>query len=593
MWALTPDTEGVSCGLGGDVDRLCREPQLRGLRPNDLARALEISPQRAQAAILRLASYAVKRPLSGVRGRSFDEAISQAGRPAKRQSIIYSPDAAGGFGTPASPTVLPPGVQDPRTRSFTASMLDPVLVAKYGEEAVRGIGYSGLVPPPEDLDRVAIFSAPPIDWPGNMFQWPGGPSLVSGIYPKWSDIQTAGQTELGRPDLDAVAVKGAIGWWRQAFALGPLPEDSEGEAVNGSVAYDWPRVGDNRERRIYFWGFGKDGRLYKHMQVQKFDTSEKRFRIFNKWSQDLTFVYKDNPPRWEAGWDFGDWLTQNKMTISTAIQLAAAAILTVVSLGAAAAGNVALATSIGLATAAQRAFVSGMTGLATGNWDQALQSFIAVTQNMAKLPITAEGAPKIPEELKQLAENPALKSFASIVKDAQSSEVGQLIQRAVELARTKQVTISPNDVAAAKALVPAELQIWFDRAFNLGAGAPAQRGAVPWYALPTYDFATVLGTAANPPQQGSRSVVIQTGPDLRTLEQQLADAIAIAKIFCDKGRPECAYAQSKVEELKASVERAKTMQVLTPKTATAPILPSGAAVPVAVGGGLLALLFFL
>lgn len=100
MWATAPETEGVACDVSDPVvQALCKYPHLRGLKPFDLAKALRVSPARAQMAILKFAGMA-----SGSRivfeGISADDAMSQAGRAAPPTGLRFedSPDA----GAPAS-----------------------------------------------------------------------------------------------------------------------------------------------------------------------------------------------------------------------------------------------------------------------------------------------------------------------------------------------------------------------------------------------------------------------------------------------------------------------------------------------------------
>jgi hypothetical protein len=95
MWALAPETEGVTCEIDDPVARaLCTDPNLRSLPPRDLAERLGISIAQAQAGILRLASQA-----SGVRvvlrGVSFDEAIAEGGKAMGRHPIAYARSDAG------------------------------------------------------------------------------------------------------------------------------------------------------------------------------------------------------------------------------------------------------------------------------------------------------------------------------------------------------------------------------------------------------------------------------------------------------------------------------------------------------------------
>lgn len=99
MWAVAPETEGVSCGFGDPIeDALCKRPELRGLRPRDLAQALGVTPAKAQIAILEVAAKATGKRIT-FEGVSLDEALGQSGGSAPPTSLRYSEDAGGLFDT--------------------------------------------------------------------------------------------------------------------------------------------------------------------------------------------------------------------------------------------------------------------------------------------------------------------------------------------------------------------------------------------------------------------------------------------------------------------------------------------------------------
>lgn len=429
----------------------------------------------------------------------------------------------GGFATPAKPGLLPPGYTDPRVRSFTKGVPDPALVAQYGFDAVTQIGVLGLVPVDEDLNRVAIFVPPPLNWPGSQFTWldttPSGP-LPDGSYrePTWADVQRAG-TAIGRPDLDALAVKSSIAWWRQAYALGPLPEDEQELDVEGSETWNWPPgtegdtlSGPQMIRRIYFWGYGKDGKLYKHMQLQK---GRSTFAIYNKWGQDLTFVFRPESGQWIAGWDFGDWFTQNKEAIVKGIQLAVTAAMMCIPFANAAVGvvggllfgatqyglSLGTAAAIGAAVTAQQAFVAGMTAVAKGDLGEAFKYFSNMATSLAKVPVN--GAPQIlPAEFQQFVQNPAIQAMAKTVQAVGTGDINALVQKGAELAKAAAIKVGQEEVWQARALVPGNLKPWFDIAVAKGGAALAQRvdmlGKAAWYAAGVHDFGTTIGAMANP-----------------------------------------------------------------------------------------------
>jgi hypothetical protein len=448
----------------------------------------------------------------------------------------------GGFATPSAPGVLAPGTTDPRVRAFTAAILDPDLVAKYGADAVAQLGYAGLVPPEEDLDRVALFTPPPINWPGQYYQWldpttwPDG-QLPDGSYrdPTWADVQLAG-TRIGRPDLDALAVKSSLAWWRQAYALGPLPEDQQYPDTEGSETWNWPgtasfhgiQTGGNGEpqvvREIYFWGFGKDGKLYQHMQLQK-NGWWNTFFIYNKWGQDLTFVKQNG--QWIAGWDFGDWFTQNKQIIIADLELATSAILMCLPFANAAAGFIAgtlfgisqfglsigVAAAISAAETAQQAFIAGMIAVAKGDLSAAYKYFANMVASLDKVPIP--GSPdSIPNQLKEFVASTPVKQLAAVIKETGDGDPSVLVKKAIEMGKAKLVSLAPADLFEARKMIPEQLRPWFDRATKEGASA-LSRIDVPWYAKGVHDFGTVLGTIANPSTGGVHAPrYMDTGPDI-------------------------------------------------------------------------------
>lgn len=557
-------------------------------------------------------------------------------------------DAQGGFATPAAPGLLSPGMTDPRVRSFTAAILDPNLVAQFGEDAVKQAGISGLVPPPEDLDRVALFAPPPIsgDWPG--FQWldiTGEPDakLPDGSYrdPTWADVQKAG-TLIGRPDLDGEAVKSCLAWWRQAYALGPLPEDEQGVDDPRSSSWNWPLAHgqtstDNFIRRIYFWGFGKDGRLYKHMQVQKSDGFG-NWHIFNQYGQNLTFVW--NGSQWLAGWDFGDWFTQNKVTIVKGLQLAVTAVIMCIPFASAAVGAVAgvlfgvsnfglsigVATAIGSAVAAQQAFIAAMTAIAKGDLGEAFKYFSNMVTDLGSVPVNGD-AKLFPPEFTAFVQNPAVQGLAKVVEQAKAGDINSIVKKAAELGGSV-VKMGTAEIYAARSLVSPELIPWFDRAAREGGAALARRGSVPWYAIGVHDFGTAIGTLADPiTVTGVRAPKAIPKPldydtmTLAELESQYAQSLAnypkVAATAYGQSHPAfLAKYQDNINQLKVAIDVRKNPNILVqqggggatltfaqalalskknatqapaPVAVTAPASP----LPIAVGGGLLALLFFL
>jgi hypothetical protein len=93
MWAQVPETEGGSCDCSDPVkEALCRDPNLRGLPPHELARAVGVDPIRAQRAIFDMAAQLTGRHVLQ-HGLSLDETLSIAGSPSRRKPIIQAPEA--------------------------------------------------------------------------------------------------------------------------------------------------------------------------------------------------------------------------------------------------------------------------------------------------------------------------------------------------------------------------------------------------------------------------------------------------------------------------------------------------------------------
>lgn len=104
MWAQVPETEGGSCDCSDPVkEALCRDPNLRGLPPVELARAVGVDPMRAQRTILDMAAALTGRHVFQT-GLSLDDALSIGGAPSARKPIVMAPEA-GAFDRPGPVTV--------------------------------------------------------------------------------------------------------------------------------------------------------------------------------------------------------------------------------------------------------------------------------------------------------------------------------------------------------------------------------------------------------------------------------------------------------------------------------------------------------
>lgn len=95
MWAQVPETEGGSCDCSDPVkEALCRDPNLRGLTPVELAQAIGVPPMQAQKTILDMAAQLTGRHVMH-QGLSLDDALSIAGSPSRRKAIVMAPEARG------------------------------------------------------------------------------------------------------------------------------------------------------------------------------------------------------------------------------------------------------------------------------------------------------------------------------------------------------------------------------------------------------------------------------------------------------------------------------------------------------------------
>lgn len=93
MWATAPETHGVACDVSHPVSQaLCKYPELRGLKPGELAKALRVTPAQAQMGILIFAGNATGTRIT-FEGISADDAMSQSGRAAPKTSLRFSSDA--------------------------------------------------------------------------------------------------------------------------------------------------------------------------------------------------------------------------------------------------------------------------------------------------------------------------------------------------------------------------------------------------------------------------------------------------------------------------------------------------------------------
>lgn len=593
MWALAPETSGIGCvGLGRVADALCRRPELRGLSPASLARALGTTEDEAARGIARLAVAMVGAPVDAGRLGSLDVVLGGSGRSAPPSSAFTTDEASGGMATPSRSYVMNPGTTYPDARTLPTV---PVQLVTLQLPAI------GPAPPMvarvelpariEDLDTLAGLTGPPYK------------DLEHGFgYDKWSDF---------------VGAYGVLGQAKAAslFALfrafGALPEDAQFQDDASQPWYGWPSGSDHLTREIFVWAYGPNA-LYQQMQVQKYDERAQRWRVFNKWGQDLMFARARGSDAWTAGWDFGDWFVQHAQEFGQAMQLAVSAVIAVMSFGA----GTPIVAATAAAMAVQRAFVAAMTGIATGDFGAAMAGFVSLGASLAGVNAAAGGEllKNLPPEFQQLAQQPAMKQVGALVASAQSSDLGKLITQAVAIGKTLE-PVTAATIANAKTMVPDNLRPWLERGFAAGASFNVStRANVPWYGLGAYDFGASLGAVA-----GAQAAVKATkvrggggGPALDTLplEQQRATLIQVRDAFAAKGRPEAANVQAQIDAIDAKIAAAKLGMAMAPPAAPSVVLASrvaamprpqpvnvppskGSAALPAVGLGLAALLFFL
>lgn len=568
MWALAPETEGVGCeALGGVADALCRRPELRGLPPPALARALGVAPREARAGIERLAIATTGRTLAGA---SLDEVLGLAGRPAAPVPILYapdasglddSPDAAGGYGTPARPELWGPGMTEPAARFLPSAPRMTIQVAPFPQAPPVSVEVPADLEARDALVRLGVVK------------------LARGFGPQsWADLLR---------DYGDVGAFAASVQLRRMLPFGNLLEDCEFQDEPGQPWFGWPGGNDHATRQVFAWALGPDA-VYQHMQVQKFDGAAKRWRIFNQWGQDLTFVRPAPGAAWSAGWDAGDWTAQHAREIAQAFATALQALMTVMSFGAGSAAMAATAAG----QAAAYAFSSGMKAIITGDWSAAIGDFLKMAGSLAALDnatgheLSKKLSENVPDAMKDLANSDAVKGIAGLVADTQSSDVFKLVERAQAIGK-QLATVTDAGIAQMRAKMAEASPSagpYFDRgvAAGLNLSVPDVRGSVPWYALGAFDAGASLGAIV----QAQRVQVVSAG--VRGLMRQQAAAAAFAT---------APAAVAPMGGGGALAGGAIAFRRFKPMTAPAPVVgatPVSGGAAVAVGGaGLLALLFFL
>jgi hypothetical protein len=378
---------------------------------------------------------------------------------------------------------------------------------------LRGI-YKPAPETAEDLELLVAFIAQGgTDALSKFFEMKGSFPQCAGEVCTWADFINRGKT--------GEAVK----WWTRAYQAGPLPEDEEFVSPPGSPAYAWPDATSTLERRIYAWRFDGDN-LYKAMEIQKWDEKEQRWRIFNKWGQNLIWTAKNS--QWEAGWDLGDWVSQRRADIANAIWLGFNAIISIVTLGAGAA----IAASYTAAQAAQQAWVEGMKKAFNGDAAGAAADFGKTITAIAKVNIPPEGLPKFNVDTKNALEDLSkigpFQKVAALVADAKTSDPLKLLESASKLGGAKFLNVTENDIKAIRGMFPAPSTTYY---FDLGRQYAANivNANPPWYAAGAFNLGGILETALHAPAVGQRGSRVRQILDEALIRQQ-ADLLKLVEI---------------------------------------------------------------
>jgi hypothetical protein len=292
------------------------------------------------------------------------------------------------------------------------------------------------------------------------------------------------------------------------FVGSPLPEDMLGELAS---APNWPNQGDNLEQRIFSWRLKTvewdsaipHYELRKAMQIQKWNTKEEKWQVYNQWGHDLTFEYDPIKKTWSAGADVGEWLNAHGKEIFTAFNVVFTAASAMTGYGAVIGGIQAASKALAIAAA-------------TGDWNKIFEAIKAAGAAMAQLPGVAEFGQALADAglvtLKGVFNlNSATQAIFPIVAEAQGNltkildnaeKMRQLAASSLALVKapTKTVEQMRTDIAEIRQNVIApNLLPWFDKAVTkANAGQPVQQYApdhpVPYYAQGVWDAGVAAGT---------------------------------------------------------------------------------------------------
>jgi hypothetical protein len=292
-----------------------------------------------------------------------------------------------------------------------------------------------------------------------------------------------------------------------------LPDDHQG--TSQAIAVDWPNKGDNFEQVIYAWDIkvrgwgGKTGSIphiqtTKVSQIQKWDTVNGAWKVYNQWGENLLFAYDPAQHTWSAGFNVQEWLDEHNQEIFTAWNIIFTAVSTIATLGFSASFTAA-ATTLGQIAALQASSRGLAVACASGSIDQIAGALVNVSNAIVGLPggkqivdsLKNAGAAAISDALSQGRNSLAV--ILPAMSDAQgdlSSAINKTLANASQLKSTVEQEIA--DVRAS--LIPDGLKPFFDKAVSQGTGAATRmflpNMPVPWYARSAWDIGAAYGAIA-------------------------------------------------------------------------------------------------
>ncbi len=588
LGAVIPQTEEQSTD-GSVENALLARPRLRSMRARSLAQALNVSEDDALRGLSRLTLAATG--MVDTSGRSLDERLALHGNAAPAASWRE----AGGIAD------WPYAMRREPEAAGTGYFWVPV--GQYGSawtgylDAAIPIGYRWSFPQPRA-------------WTGDESEAEGAAFSVFG----------RGMAQLSEREQSFVREV-----WARWQAMDPLPEDFERD----NPQIKWPNDQSIAERQVYFWALENweaaiddqghlkpdakidDARPSAMMQLQKFevnsDPTKQGWRVYNQNGVPLLFR-RTGRDRWEAGWDFGNWFAFHGTEIVDAIWKVGAAIATGVGFMMGGAVGAAMAAGI---IGIEKAIAEGAQKLATGDvagaldqWTKAAAQGAALYGNNATFKAAVDQMGKAVEGA-QVIPGSVIDLFTKTVGAAKSFDLSALRQGASLVAKVfPQIT---QDVESKlRNEIPAQLRPFFDWGAKSFSGPMP---VLPWYAQVPYVMGATTAATKNAQRLGAGSNVGAPGYMITVRTEMSATALralellktadltkATADEYCrsaqvmrDHNRPtEAAILQKQCDDARA--EEARLRAEATKLEASATGGSGGSALPVVVGGGLLAAL---